>query len=51
MPGLFYGFSQDRGKADRRETANVWDDCVQLAPDAHHSLDLCLWSEAMASTT
>lgn len=28
------------------ETANVWDDCVQLAPGARHGLDLCLWSEA-----
>lgn len=28
------------------ETANVWDDCVQLGPSATHSLDLCLWSEA-----
>ncbi|WP_455232766.1 D-hexose-6-phosphate mutarotase [Geopseudomonas aromaticivorans] len=32
------------------ETANVWDDCVQLAPGARHSLDLCLWSEALAGT-
>ncbi|MBV2133709.1 hypothetical protein KRX52_13055 [Pseudomonas sp. MAP12] len=31
------------------ETANVWDDCVQLAPGARHSLDLCLWSEAIVS--
>ncbi|MGL4316659.1 MAG: D-hexose-6-phosphate mutarotase [Pseudomonas sp.] len=27
------------------ETANVWDDCVALAPGASHSLDLSLWSE------
>ncbi len=27
------------------ETANVWDDCVELAPGASHSLDLSLWSE------
>ncbi|HYQ38834.1 MAG TPA: D-hexose-6-phosphate mutarotase [Pseudomonas sp.] len=30
------------------ETANVWNDCVQLAPGASHSLDLCLWSEGIA---
>lgn len=30
------------------ETANVWNDCVQLAPGASHSLDLCLWSEENA---
>ena len=28
------------------ETANVWDDCVQLAPGARHTLGLSLWSEA-----
>jgi glucose-6-phosphate 1-epimerase len=28
------------------ETANVWDDCIELAPGARHALDLCLWSEA-----
>ena len=27
------------------ETANVWDDCVELAPGASHSLGLSLWSE------
>ena len=27
------------------ETANVWDDCVTLAPGEHHSLGLSLWSE------
>lgn len=27
------------------ETANVWDDCLELAPGASHSLDLSLWSE------
>lgn len=27
------------------ETANVWDDCVELAAGASHSLDLSLWSE------
>ncbi|HSC84345.1 MAG TPA: D-hexose-6-phosphate mutarotase [Pseudomonas sp.] len=27
------------------ETANVWDDCLQLAPGASHSLDLSLWGE------
>lgn len=32
------------------ETANVWSDCVQLAPDACHRLDLCLWSEGIADT-
>lgn len=31
------------------ETANVWDDCVQLAPGASHSLDLCLWSETLGN--
>ena len=29
------------------ETANVWDDCVHLAPGASHSLNLSLWSEAL----
>ena len=29
------------------ETANVWDDCVQLAPGASHSLDLSLSSEPL----
>lgn len=32
------------------ETANVWDDCVELAPGASHSLDLCLWSEALSGS-
>lgn len=27
------------------ETANVWDDCVELAPGESHSLGLSLWSE------
>jgi glucose-6-phosphate 1-epimerase len=27
------------------ETANVWNDCVQLAPNESHGLDLTLWSE------
>lgn len=27
------------------ETANVWDDCVELAPGEHHRLGLSLWSE------
>ncbi|WP_394560183.1 D-hexose-6-phosphate mutarotase [Aquipseudomonas alcaligenes] len=27
------------------ETANVWDDCVELAPGAHRRLGLSLWSE------
>ncbi|MBB2494166.1 D-hexose-6-phosphate mutarotase [Aquipseudomonas ullengensis] len=27
------------------ETANVWDDCVELAPGASHSLTLSLWGE------
>ncbi|MBC9248751.1 D-hexose-6-phosphate mutarotase [Pseudomonas alcaligenes] len=27
------------------ETANVWDDCLELAPGASHSLGLSLWSE------
>lgn len=31
------------------ETANVWDDCVQLPAGERHSLDLCLWSEALDS--
>ncbi|MCL7461369.1 D-hexose-6-phosphate mutarotase [Pseudomonas sp. NW5] len=26
------------------ETANVWDDCIELAAGAHSCLDLCLWS-------
>ena len=26
------------------ETANVWDDCVELAPGESHSLGLSLWS-------
>ena len=30
------------------ETANVWDDCVQLASGASHRLGLCLWSEEIA---
>ncbi|MCY1417056.1 putative glucose-6-phosphate 1-epimerase [compost metagenome] len=29
------------------ETANVWNDCVQLAPNESHGLDLTLWSEAI----
>lgn len=29
------------------ETANVWDDCRQLAPGASHSLGLTLWSEPL----
>ena len=29
------------------ETANVWDDCVALAPGERHSLDVSLWSEAL----
>jgi glucose-6-phosphate 1-epimerase len=29
------------------ETANVWDDCVQLAPGASHSLDLRLNCEPL----
>ena len=29
------------------ETSNVWDDCVQLAPGASHSLDLSLSSEPL----
>ncbi|SDT09526.1 D-hexose-6-phosphate mutarotase [Pseudomonas oryzae] len=33
------------------ETANVWDDCLELAPGARHSLGLCLWSEALGSST
>ena len=27
------------------ETANVWDDCVELAPGERHSMGLSLWSE------
>ncbi|WP_252273726.1 D-hexose-6-phosphate mutarotase [Pseudomonas subflava] len=27
------------------ETANVWDDCVELAPGESHSLGVSLWSE------
>ena len=27
------------------ETANIWDDCLELAPGASHSLHLSLWSE------
>lgn len=27
------------------ETANVWDDCIELAPGASHSLNVSLWSE------
>lgn len=29
------------------ETANVWDDCMQLGPNESHSLDLSLWGEAI----
>lgn len=29
------------------ETANVWDDCIELAPGASHELRLSLWSEAL----
>jgi glucose-6-phosphate 1-epimerase len=29
------------------ETANVWDDCVQLAAGASHTLGLSLWSEPL----
>ncbi len=29
------------------ETANVWDDCVQLAGGASHSLGVSLWSEPL----
>jgi glucose-6-phosphate 1-epimerase len=29
------------------ETANVWDDCVQLAAGASHSLGVSLWSEPL----
>ena len=27
------------------ETANVWDNCIEVAPGGEHCLDLCLWSE------
>lgn len=29
------------------ETANIWDDCIALAPGASHSLNVSLWSEAL----
>jgi glucose-6-phosphate 1-epimerase len=29
------------------ETANVWDDCLHLAPGAQHSLQLRLSSQAL----
>jgi glucose-6-phosphate 1-epimerase len=29
------------------ETANVWDDCCQLAPGAQHSMGFSLWSEPL----
>ncbi|MEO4046950.1 D-hexose-6-phosphate mutarotase [Pseudomonas sp. CAU 1711] len=29
------------------ETANAWDDCIELAPGASHELRLSLWSEAI----
>ncbi len=29
------------------ETANIWDDCIELAPGASHELGLSLWSEAL----
>ncbi|MFG0381787.1 D-hexose-6-phosphate mutarotase [Pseudomonas sp. zbq_18] len=29
------------------ETANVWDDCIELAAGASHSLNVSLWSEAL----
>lgn len=31
------------------ETANVWDDCIELAPGSSSSLELCLWSEGIAA--
>lgn len=31
------------------ETANVWDDCVELAPGTRHALQLRLWSEGLAT--
>ncbi|MOA42482.1 Aldose 1-epimerase [compost metagenome] len=31
------------------ETANVLDDCVQLAGGESHSLELCLWSAPLAA--
>ena len=41
--------SQFAGDAWQRmlciETANVWDDCIELAPGASHSLSVSLWSE------
>lgn len=27
------------------EIANVWDNCIEVAPGGEHCLDLCLWSE------
>jgi glucose-6-phosphate 1-epimerase len=43
--------SQFAGDAWQRmlciETANVWDDCIELAPGASHELHLSLWSEAL----
>ncbi|MCQ4348529.1 D-hexose-6-phosphate mutarotase [Pseudomonas stutzeri] len=32
------------------ETANVLEDCIELAAGASHSLDLCLWSEPLATS-
>lgn len=29
------------------ETANIWDDCIELAPGASHCLNVSLWSEAL----